>query len=499
MYTKTTRIFWSLCAFFLAASCNDMRDNKKSNEMAKPNYYNDFSLSGESPRIYVTADTANYRITKLDDQLTFKPMPQPLETDVCVFVDPDKKFQTITGIGGALTDAVAETYFKMPPDARSELLTSYYDTANGIGYTLGRTHINSCDFSSESYTYVQDNDKELQSFNIAPDLKYRIPLIKEVISAAGGKLNMCVTPWSPPAWMKDNNDLLHGGKLKKEFYASWAQYYIKYIKALEKENIPVWALSVQNEPMAKQTWESCIYTAEEEAAFIKEALGPALHEADMKDKKLIIWDHNRDLIYQRASVTLQDPEVSKYVWGIGYHWYETWTGSNMMFDNLRRTAEAFPDKNLIFTEGCVEKFSFDSLSHWSLGERYGLSMINDFNAGTVAWIDWNILLDEKGGPNHVGNYCFAPVHADTRTGQLIYTNAFYYIGHFSKFVRPHARRIAVTTNRTDLLSTAFLNTDGRIAIIVMNQSAKKYHYHLWIKGNAVEINMLPHSIQTIVI
>ena len=162
----------------------------------------------------------------------------------------------------------------------------------------------------------------------------------------------------------------------------------------------------------------------------------------MGDKKLFIWDHNRDLIYQRASTVLEDPGAAKYIWGVGFHWYETWTGAGMALENTRRVAEAFPGKHLLFTEGCYEKFDFNRLNDWSLGERYGYSMINDFNAGTVGWTDWNILLDEKGGPNHVGNFCFAPVHADTRNGTLIYTNSYYYMGHFSKFIHPGAKRIA---------------------------------------------------------
>ncbi|MFT3902482.1 MAG: glycoside hydrolase family 30 protein [Niabella sp.] len=458
-----------------------------------------FPPDGKSATVYTTADTAGYRLAKTDSAVHFTEMGQPRETEVCVFVDPGKRFQTVVGIGGALTDASAETFAKLPGEKQEELLRAYYDPASGIGYSAGRTNMNSCDFSSGSYTYVADNDTSLGTFDIAHDMRYKIPFIKGAMGAAGGRLAMLVSPWSPPAWMKDNDDMLHGGKLRKEYYGLWANYYVKYVNALEKEGVPVWGISVQNEPMATQAWESCIYTAGDEADFIKTALGPALKKNGLGDKKLIIWDHNRDLIYQRASTTLKDPEVSKYVWGIGFHWYETWTGSDMMFDNLKRTAEAFPDKNLVFTEGCREKFSMDSVGNWHLGERYGQSMINDFNAGAVAWIDWNVLLDERGGPNHVGNYCFAPVHADTRTGGLVYTNAYYYIGHFSKFVRPGARRVIASTNRTDLLSTAFLNTDGTVAVIVMNRGGHAVGYNLWMDGRAVQIRSLPHSIQTIVI
>lgn len=487
-------------------ACLDSNDSNKPGQLPVSSEGNEtssatvdaFSLSGKSVSVYTTADTGNFRLTLTDTIKQFSDMGQPKETQVCVFVDPSKTFQTIVGIGGALTDAAAETFAKLPAQKQDEVIRAIYDPSVGIGYTLGRTNMASCDFSSGSYTYVSDNDSTLKTFDIAHDRQFKLPLIKKAIAAAGGHLTLYISPWSPPAWMKDNNDVLHGGKLKKDFYKTWAMFYVKYINALVKEGIPVWGLSVQNEPMATQKWESCIYSAEEEAAFIKEALGPTLKEENLGEKKLIIWDHNRDLIYQRASTTLRDPEVAKYVWGIGFHWYETWTGSEMMFENLKRTAETFPDKNLIFTEGCKEKFSMDSIRNWSLGERYGISMINDFNAGTVAWTDWNVLLDETGGPNHAGNFCFAPVHGDTKTGQLYYTNAFYYIGHFSKFVRPGAKRIIASTNRTDLLATAFINEDGKVAVVVMNKGNSHIPYNLWIGGRAVEVISLPHSIATLV-
>lgn len=476
----------------LAAACNAPSGEKQ--KTVEQNY----TTTNKAVNVFTTSDSGNLRIAKTDSGLKFQPFEQPKETDVCVFIDPNKTFQEFVGIGGAFTDASAETYAKLPKDKQTEFINAYFNASSGIGYTLGRTNMNSCDFGSESYTYVADNDSLLKTFNIDHDKKYKIPLIKEALKTAGG-LTFYISPWSPPAWMKDNNNMLRGGKLLKNYYKAWGEYFTKYITALEKENIPIWGLSVQNEPMATQTWESCIYSAEEEADFLKTALIPALDKANMQDKKIIIWDHNRDLIYQRASTTLKDPEVSKRVWGIGFHWYETWTGSTMMFDNLKRTQEAFPDKHLIFTEGCKEKFSMDSINNWSLGERYGYSMINDFNEGTVAWTDWNILLDEKGGPNHVGNYCFAPVHADTKTGNIIYTNAYYYIGHFSKFIRPGAKRIIASCNRTDLLSTAFLNKDGSLAVIVMNKGDKDLSYNLWMEGNAVKINSPKHSIQTLIL
>jgi len=457
-----------------------------------------YTQSAQTVTVYTTADKSDLRLTKTSI-LTLEPFRQPFETEVCVFVDPRKKFQTFMGIGAAMTDASAETFAKLNKDAQNELLTAYFDKDKGIGYALARTHINSCDFSSGSYTYVKDGDGELSTFDIAHDEKFRIPFIKQAIAKAGGNLPLYVSPWSPPAWMKDNKNMLQGGKLLSEYRQSWANYYVRFIQAYEAQGIPVWGLTVQNEPMAKQRWESCIFTAEEERDFIKEYLGPTLYKSGMSDKKLIAWDHNRDLIYQRASTLFNDPDAAKYVWGIGFHWYETWTGSAMQFDNLKRVSEAFPDKKLIFTEGCVERFEMKRVNDWSIGERYGKSLIGDFNAGTVAWTDWNILLDETGGPNHVGNFCFAPIHADTKTGKLIYTNAYYYLGHFSKFIKPGASRIAASSNRDRLQTTAFINEDGKLAVVVMNVSDEEIGYRLWIEGNAAELKSLPHSMVTLVV
>ena len=457
----------------------------------------DRAAEGSAITVYTTADKTNLRLSATDT-LTFKHMGQPLETQTCVFVDPARKFQTILGIGGALTDASAETFAKLPAARQGEVLDAYFNADKGIGYTLGRTSIHSCDFSSGSYTYVDEGDKALTSFSVGHDRKFRIPFIRKAMEAAGGKLTLFASPWSPPAFMKSNNDILHGGKLKPEFYQAWATYYTKFIKAYEREGIPIWGISVQNVPMATQTWESCVYSAEDERDFLKNFLGPTMKRAGLGDRKIIAWDHNRDLVYQRASTILKDPNAAKYVWGIGYHWYEPWSGGDQMFDNVKLVHESFPDKHLIFTEGTVDSFKPQDLKSWRLGEHYGRSMVNDFNSGVVGWTDWNVLLDETGGPNHVGNFCFAPVHADTKTGELTYTNSYYYIGHFSKFVRPGARRIACSPSRSQLLSTAFVNPDGKVSVVVMNASDQKVSYHLWLDGNAAEVNSPPHSIQTLV-
>ena len=497
MNTRTTLKF-SAALLIMLGSLSESGAQQRKQDRQTRHQSSKKSWSSQSATVYTTAKSTDLRL-KETDKLSFGDFVQPMETEPFVLVDPQNSFQSFLGIGGAITDASAETFAKLPEAKREELLSAYFDKENGIGYSLLRTNINSCDFSSGSYTYVKENDAELKTFSIAHDEEFKMPMIKAAIAKGGGDIPLYVSPWSPPAWMKSNGNMLQGGKLLDQYRQSWANYYVKFIKAYEAGGIPVWGLTVQNEPMAKQTWESCIYTAEEERDFIKNYLGPTLAKNGLGKKKLIAWDHNRDLIYQRASTILNDPQAAKYVWGIGFHWYETWTGGPMLFENLKRVHESFPGKNLVFTEGCHEKYSAERLDDWVLGEKYGYSMINDFNSGTVAWTDWNILLDEKGGPNHVGNFCFAPVHAMTQSGELVYTNAYYYIGHFSKFLKPGAKRIATTGNRAQLETTAFMNPDGKIVVVVMNRTGEKMKYRLAIADKATEVESLPNSIATYIV
>ena len=457
----------------------------------------EFVPDGKVSTVYTTAHNTDLRMAKTGT-FTFEAAAQPLETEISVFVNPGKTFQTFLGIGGAITDAAAEVYATLPAEKQEELVNAYYDSTEGIGYTLCRTPIHSCDFSSESYTYIEEGDKELETFNIDHDRQYKIPLLKKAIEAAGGSLTLFASPWSPPAFMKDNNNMLRGGSLLPEYYDSWALYYTKFIKEYEKEGIPVWGITVQNEPMATQTWESCIYTAEQERDFLKKHLGPTMEKEGLGDRKIIVWDHNRDLINHRANVILGDTDAAKYVWGVGFQWYEPWAGGEPMYVNLDHVKESFPSKQLLFTEGCNGGFTTERYQYWPNAEHYGRSMINDFNQGTVGWTDWNILLDQYGGPNHVENFCFAPIHGDTETGELIYTPAYYYIGHFSKFIRPGAERVSTASSRSPLLATSFLNTDGSLISVVMNQGDEEINYKLYTGAEAISLIISAHAIQTVV-
>ena len=451
-----------------------------------------------TPVVYSTVQHTNLRIAATDT-LSWSPKEQSLESEVCVFLDPLHQFQQIIGFGGAITDASAETLAALPENLQDSLINAYYDPNNGIGYNFGRTTIGSTDFSSASYMYVKDNDTTLSSFSVAHDETYKIPLIKRIQGKVGKDFEIFASPWSPPAWMKDNHNILHGGHLLRKYYPLWASYLIKFIQAYHDHGIDLWGLSVQNEPMANQTWESCIYTAGEERDFIKTAIGPALHKNGYQDVKLIAWDHNRDLLFQRASVLLNDSAAAKYIWGLGIHWYETWSGTQPLFDNVRKVKESFPGIHFLFTEGCQEKFDYNKIYDWALGERYANNILHDLNNGIAAYCDWNILLDQTGGPNHVGNFCFAPVIANIPKKELHFTNAFYYIGQFSKFIHKGARRISSTSNRSNLEVTSFINPDGHIATVVLNQSDKEIPYHIWMAGKWAEAKAPAHSLNTVLL
>jgi glucosylceramidase len=477
----------------LIASCSNIKEKEVSNSLSSESLKR---YKNKTLQVYTTAKDTELRLTKTSEQV-FKKKVQPLETEVAIFINPKKTFQKYLGIGGAITDASSEVFATLNETQQNKLLESLYGK-DGIGYNIIRTSIHSSDFGLGSFTYVKEGDADLKTFSIEKDKEKRIPFIKRAIDLIKDDLVFYASPWSPPAFMKSNKNMLQGGKLLPEFRQAWADYYVKFIKAYEEEGIPVWGLTIQNEPMAVQRWESCIYTADEERDFLKNYLGPTLEKEGLGDKKIVVWDHNRDLISERANTIFEDPEASKYAWGIGFHWYETWTGGLPKYDNLKNINESFPSKNMLFTEGCQEGFDTERLHFWPNAERYGNSMINDFNSGVVGWTDWNILLDERGGPNHVQNFCFAPIHANTKTGELIYTPTYYYIGHFSKFIKPGALRVSTTTSRTTIESTSFQNENGTIVTVVMNKTDHTIGYKLIVGTAETYLEIQPRAMQTII-
>ena len=439
-------------------------------------------------RVYITAESTSELLAD-HNYRALETLEQPDENFPTIFISPDKTFQTIEGFGGAFTDATALVFSQMSKELQEDFIKAHFDPEKGNGYTLCRTTIHSCDYSDEMYTYDDvKGDKELNHFSIDHDRKNRLPMIRMALKAAKGNIKIFASPWSPPAWMKTNDNMLYGGKLKPEYFQTWADYFVKYVKAYEKEGIPIWGITVQNEPMAVQVWESCIFTANEEKNFVRDYLGPALKKNGLDNLKLIIWDHNRGIMYQRAQVAYSDPEASKYIWGMGFHWY---VGDH--FDNVRMVHDAFPDKGLLYTEAGIG-------GSWNDGFRLVKNMIMDLNNWTQGFVYWNMLLNENGGPRHAGgefrgeNVCTF----NTKTGKLIYSPTYYMFGHFSRFVKPGAERIACTSSSDNFIATAFKNPDGELTVIILNLSNADRDFQVWIDGKVAKYSDPAHGIITMI-
>ena len=446
------------------------------------------TLPEKTISVYITSKDTGQKVEQVDIShlLTTKSIESPT-----IKLYKNETRQEILGFGGAFTEASASVYNKLDTEKKGEIIKAYFGE-QGNGYSMARTHINSCDFSLGNYSYCDTpGDTELNYFSISRDKELLIPFVQDAMDHANTPIHILASPWSPPAWMKTNGQMNHGGKIKDEYRTTWASYFCKYINAYEKEGIPIWGISVQNEPAAKQRWDSCIYTAEEERDFIRDYLGPVLESRNLLDKKVIIWDHNRDIMIERARNELNDPEAAKYVWGTGFHWYN---GDH--FDAVQKVHDEFPGKHLIFTEGCQE--NGPHIGSWDLGERYATSIINDLNRWTVAWIDWNLILDERGGPNHVGNYCSAPIIVDIRSQDILYQSSYYYLGHFSRFIKRGDKIIACECKTDDLLALAAVNTSGIITAVVMNKKDVSAEFKYQNGDTNIPLSIPGRSIVTLV-
>jgi glucosylceramidase len=411
------------------------------------------------------------------------------EPNLTVTINKEKPFQTMMGFGGAFTEAAAYTLSQMPEEKRTEVLKAYFDKNDGLNYSIGRVHINSCDFSLENYTYVEENDESLSSFDISREFKWVIPMIKDAEKIRGEKIGLLASPWSPPGWMKDTGIMNHGGKLLPKYYDLWANYYAKFIEAYEDAGMDIFAVTVQNEPAAKQTWDSCEYTAEEERDFVADHLGPTFEKTGHEDVNIIVWDHNRDVLVDRADTILKDEKARKYVWGTGIHWYVS-----EAFENLSIVHDLHPDKHILFTEGCIE--GGVQLNVFENGERYARNMIGDIDNYCEGYLDWNLTLNEIGGPNHVGNYCDAPIIADTNEKTLNYNVSYYAIAHFSKHVMPGAKRIESKSD-SKMKHVAFLSPDNSVVIIVLNETENDYEVDFSHSDDSYKTLIKKRSISTI--
>jgi O-Glycosyl hydrolase len=444
------------------------------------------TLAQKKMTVYLTQKGTGNKLTKQDGpEITGGSQAAQLTLNLYPFVT----YQKFLGFGGAFTESAADTFYQLDADKREEILRAYFDGAQGNGYTFGRTHMNSCDFSLGNYACDETpDDFSLSDFSIAHEKAKLIPMIKEAMRF--GPIHMLLSPWSPPAWMKSNHMMNNGGFLLENYRKTWADYYVKFIRKYKDEGIPFWGLTVQNEPMAEQTWDSCIFTGAEEKDFVKLFLAPALKDGGLDDVKILVWDHNRDMVLERAKEILDDAEANEAVWGVGFHWY-----GGDHFEALDAIHTLWPDKQLVFTEGCKE--NGPSHGSWDVGERYGHEIIGDLNHYSSAWFDWNLLLNQDGGPNHADNLCDAPILANLSDGTLEYETSYWYIGHFSRFIKPDSVRIGFSRSSDQLECTAFKNPDDSIAVVLMNKSDEDtlFNANLYTQSDALHIPA--HSIMTI--
>lgn len=420
-----------------------------------------------------------------------------------IIIDPDTRYQKFTGFGTSFTEAAGRVYERVSEPNRQRIIDAYFRKDTGLGFNLGRLHMNSCDFSDGNWTCTtEDDDYELKTFTTERYEQIMLPLVRLANEALGEQLTLVASPWSPPGWLKDTKKMCTGGKLKKDAKSqnAWAQHYVKFAESLKARGLPLFAFSVQNEPEARTPWENCLYTATEERDFVRDYLGPAL-EASGMDVKLFCWDHNRDELLHRAHAMYSDPVCEKYVYGMCWHWYgdpryEWWPDKAglLCWDNVRLVHDMRPDKHLWISETCQE--CGPHIGDFDVAERYAEAIIKDFNNWAEAWVDWNMVLDHKGGPNHVGNICAAPLHADTWRDRLIFQPSYFAFGQFSRHIQPGATRILAGSTRDCLQVTAYQNPDRSIAVVVLNTSGFTKDICLRIKNKVARSNAPKHSITT---
>lgn len=403
---------------------------------------------------------------------------------------PDITYQTMEGFGGAITDAAGFVFAQMNERQQKEFLHRYFGKEQ-MNYRMVRMHMDSCDFSTHIYSADQDEeDADLSNFCFADTERYMIPLLRAAEKEFGAKLPIMLSPWSPPPFMKSNGQRKNGGKLKKEYYGRYAEYICRYIKEFRDRGFVVNRLSVQNEPKAVQKWDSCVYSAEEEKTFLRDYLYPALISHGMDDLEIFIWDHNKERVFERASAII-DETTDKMITGVAFHWY-----SGDHFDALRLIKEKFPEKKLILSESCLEFCKFEREDEIKNAAKLAHDMMGNLNHGMNSFYDWNILLDEKGGPNHVSGFCDAPFlyHQDTR--ELEEGKILRYYWHFSHFIKAGAVRIASSCYTSDLEVTAWKNPDGGIAFILLNRTGKELPFVLRLRGHMIKGCVKPFSISS---
>lgn len=435
-----------------------------------------------------------YKASKLiREEMEDRFLPDDGTENEVINLYPHMRYQTMEGFGGAFTDAAGYVFSKMSREQQNMLLEQYF-SPEYMNYHMVRIPVDSCDFSTHMYAADDDKeDLEFHDFSFQDVERYLLPLLDRAEAYCKRKLPVMLSPWSPPAYMKTNHSRKEGGALKKEYYSHWARYLCRYIKEYTDRGYHIQRLSIQNEPKAVQPWDSCVYTAGEEQTFIRDYLVPEMKKNQLDQIELLIWDHNKERAFERACEVMSD-RTEKLVSGVAFHWY-----SGDHFDSLSLIQEKFPDKKLILSESCLEFSKFGKDDQSVNAGRLAHDMIGNLNHGMSGFYDWNVLLDEKGGPNHTGNYCDAPFLYNEETKELEERYVLRYYWHFTHFIKPGAVRIATTTYTSRLDVTAWENPDRSIAVIVLNNYSTDLPYTLRLSGKLVKCMAKASSITTGVI
>ena len=411
----------------------------------------------------------NIKLKKYWEKSTINEEDESDEEFNVIRVYPEISYQTYQGFGGAFTIASVINYNKLSKDKKKEFLNAYF-SSEGLDYNWGRICISSNDFAISSY----------ENNNYQYEKSYFIPFIKDVLAIKD--LTFLASSWSPPSYMKDNNSLCNGGKLLKEYYEDYANYLIDYLKFYQKEKIKIKYLTMQNEPLASQSWESCVFNIVEQKDFIYNYLLPKLDDA-----YLFLWDHNKDNLYNVISELYQEHPKIK---GVAYHWY---TGVHQT--NLKLTYEKFPNLWFMSSESCCGFSKYNEIEWVNDAEELLTNLISDLNSGMAIYLDWNLFLDYNGGPNHQKNYCKSPIILSKNEKDFIKSPIYYYFGHISKFMKNGSKINPVSLGDSSLKAVAS-TLNNLVTIVILNTSNENRNYTLIIKQKQIKDEIKAHSIIT---
>ena len=405
-------------------------------------------------------------------------------------VDAVTTFQTMDGFGASLTDSSAWLIANHLDKAqRSALMRDLFDPIQGAGISLLRQPMGASDFSAQgNFTYA---DQGLDQFSIAPDLKYTVPMLRLAL-AANPSLRVLALPWSPPAWMKTSGTM-NGGAVRTDQFPALAQYFVKFLEAYQAQQVPVYAVSMQNEPLySTGGYPTATVAAADQAAFIGSYLGPALAEAGFGNTKILAYDHNWDRPDYPQSV-LSDTTARQFVAGAAFHCY----GGDVSAQSQVKTA--YPDKDIWFTEcsGTVGS-SFAGDLQWNARNL----LIGATRNWARSVILWNVALDQNSGPKNGGcDKCRGVVTIDTSVSppKITHNVEYYVLAHLAKFVRPGAARISTNSGAAgSVMNVAFRNTDGSIALLVLNDSGSPQRFGISWAGKNTSYGLPAGAVATFI-